>query len=200
MTCLSRVIESVPRAQPDLCLYALPKPVIGGISKRVGGSKHDAEDDAKDAFVRLLRDWVSFVHDSILPAARFRWVALDLFRARHRIRELRRRTEQREVVPDEVPITVIDTAPPADQALSARSSCLFFGAPRPQSGGVLGWRTWSMAFPCGSSPGAAARCDDLQSAPVRQARFQGRSSAGRAFRAVSDGAATAHQVGWAGDL
>ena len=80
------------------------------------------------------------------------------------------------------------------------SSCLFFGAPRPQSGGVLGWRTWSMAFPCGSSPGAAARCDDLQSAPVRQARFQGRSAAGRAFRAVSDGAATAQQLGWAGDL
>ena len=47
LTCLSRVIESIPRAQPDLCLYALPKPVIGGISKRAGGSKHDAEDAAK---------------------------------------------------------------------------------------------------------------------------------------------------------
>ena len=99
---------------------------------------HDAEDDAKDAFVRLLRDWVSFVHDSILPAARFRWVALDLFRARHRIRELRRRTEQREVVPDEEPITVIGTAPPADQALSARQLLPFLR--RPTS--AERWRAW----------------------------------------------------------
>ena len=107
--------------------------------------------------VRLLQDWASFTHDSILPegTARLRWVAPYLFRARHRIREVRRRTKRRDVVPDEVPITVIDTAPPADQALSARSSCLFFGAPRPRSGRVRGWRTRSMASPCGRSPASS---------------------------------------------
>ena len=88
----------------------------------------DAEDDAKDAFVRLLRDWVSFVHDSILPAARFRWVALDLFRARHRIRELRRRTEQREVVPDEEPITVIGPAPKGRPIALRKAALAFFAA------------------------------------------------------------------------
>ena len=157
----------------------------------------------KMPLVRLLQDWASFTHDSILPegTARLRWVAPYLFRARHRIREVRRRTKRRDVVPDEVPITVIDTAPPADQALSARSSCLFFGAPRPRSGRVRGWRTRSMASPCGRSPASSdGPLRRSTTYPVRQARFQGRSAASRALRAVSDGAATAQQVGWAGDL
>ena len=164
---------------------------------------HDAEDDAKDAFVRLLRDWVSFVHDSILPdrTARFRWVALNLFRARHRIREVRRRTKRRDVVPDEVPITVIDTAPTADQALSARSSWLS-SAPHVRAAvacvvGALGpWRPRA-----GDRPQAAtARCDDLHPDSVHQARFQGRAAAGRALGAVSDVAAAPRQVRWAADL
>ena len=81
--------------------------------------------------VRLLQDWASFTHDSILPegTARLRWVAPYLFRARHRIREVRRRTKRRDVVPDEEPITVIDTAPTADLALSARQLLPFLRRP-----------------------------------------------------------------------
>ena len=77
--------------------------------------------------VRLLRDWASFVHDPALPegTARLRWIALYLFQARHRIREGRRRTERREIVPNEEPITVIDPAPRPSWRSPQGSSCFF---------------------------------------------------------------------------
>ena len=106
---------------------------------RAGVSKHDAEDAVQDAFVRLLRDWASFVHDPTLPegTARLRWIALYLFRASHRIRESRQRTERRELVPEDEPIA-IDPAPRADQALSARQLLPFLQ----HSTSAERWRAW----------------------------------------------------------
>ena len=149
--------------------------------------------------VRLLQDWASFTHDSILPegTARLRWVAPYLFRARHRIREVRRRTKRRDVVPDEEPITVIGTAPTADLALSARQLLPFLRRPTSAQRS----RAWLAHEVHGVPVREIARKQRRSTTyPVRQARFQGRSAAGRAFRAVSDGAATAQQLGWAGDL
>ena len=53
---------------------------------------------------------------------------LYLFRARHRIREGRRRTDRREVVPDEEPITVIGPAPKG-RPIALRKAALAFLQP-----------------------------------------------------------------------